>query len=209
VRHFEQLKALCWLCGPPCSASRNSEFCQQSANPYMWFSHYFWNSMNRLVVWIWNAVCFPARQEPKFYLLNFEMNFVIQRESSLIQRCKTIFWVASINCNESTIFQKCRRIYLYDVTMSLIHLLYTVAKFLYPVIYVLHYIPRYVSRNTMLIFRRSKLYFYSIWYRSTCFVIPDGCIILIRFYFSVLYWYTRFACSAVHYLMFFWPYIIV
>jgi hypothetical protein len=32
-------------------------------------------------------------------------------------------------------------------------------QFLYSVIYVLHQIPRHVSSNTMLIFRRSELYF--------------------------------------------------
>ena len=55
---------------------------------------------------IWNAVCFSARQEPTFYRPNSEVNFVIQRESSVIQQWKAIFWVASINYNESTIFKK-------------------------------------------------------------------------------------------------------
>jgi hypothetical protein len=41
------------------------------------------------------------------------------------------------------------------------------AQFLYSIIYVLHYNPRHVSSNTMLILRRSKLYCYSIWYRHS------------------------------------------
>jgi hypothetical protein len=40
------------------------------------------------------------------------------------------------------------------------------AQFLYSVIYVLYEIPQHVSSNTMLIFRRSKLYFYSIWFTA-------------------------------------------
>jgi len=39
------------------------------------------------------------------------------------------------------------------------------AQFLYSItIYMLHYNPRHVSSSTMLIFRRTKLYHYSIWY---------------------------------------------
>jgi hypothetical protein len=41
------------------------------------------------------------------------------------------------------------------------------AQLFYSIIYVLHYSPRHVSSNNMLIFRRSILYCYSIWYRHS------------------------------------------
>jgi hypothetical protein len=41
------------------------------------------------------------------------------------------------------------------------------AQFLYSITHVLLYNSRHVSTNTMFILRRSKLYFYSIWYRHS------------------------------------------
>jgi hypothetical protein len=67
--------------------------------------------------------------------------------------------------------------------------------------------PNYIKTSCGI--RHSGGWLSAVPVHSTCFVLPDGCIVFIQFYLMFLYLYICFAGLAMQNFMFCWPSILM